>query len=149
VLDGKAMGAIEIVPKGGAYDYKAKYSQGQTDYYFPARLSPQEHSEIMALAEQAAVAVDAPGAIRLDALLSAGGNPYVLEVNTLPGMTPTSLLPKIAAGIGLDFADLCEEILRRARLNVGMALKDNGPSDDEPTKDAAAPAPAASALEQR
>ena len=118
VLDGKALGAIEIVPKGGAYDYKAKYTRGQTDYYFPARLSPEEQTEVMRLSERAAYAVDTGGAIRLDVLLSTGGNPYVLEVNTLPGMTPTSLLPKIAAGVGMDFGDLCEAILSRAQLNV-------------------------------
>lgn len=134
VLDGKAMGVIEIVPKSGSYDYKSKYSKGHTDYYFPARISAQEQAEVMALCEQAARAVDTPGAIRMDVLLSHGGNPYLLEVNTLPGMTPTSLLPKIAAGVGLDFGDLCEEILRRARLNVGVTARPQSEVPVEPKK---------------
>ena len=66
--------------------------------------------------------VEAPGATRVDFLVTDDANEYVLEVNTLPGMTPTSLLPKIAAHAGMDFGDLCEAILARARLHVGEGL---------------------------
>ena len=118
VLDGKALGAIEIVPRGKFYDYDSKYSSGQSDYHFPARLSPTRYKGVLNLAEQAHKSIGATGATRIDMLVTEGQNEFVLEVNTLPGMTPTSLLPKIAAGSGYDFADLCEAILNRADLDV-------------------------------
>ena len=118
LLDGKALGAIEIVPKGTFYDYKTKYTSGSSEYHFPARLSPTRYKNVLSLAERAAEALDVRGAVRVDLLITEGENEYVLELNTLPGMTPTSLLPKIAkGGAGLDFAGLCEEILKRARLH--------------------------------
>lgn len=120
LLDGKALGTVEIVPKSGRYDYKSKYSKGHTEYHCPARLTEQELAEVVTISERAAQAVDTAGAIRMDVLLSAGGNPYLLEVNTLPGMTPTSLMPKIAASAGLSFEDLCEKLLLRSRLNIGQ-----------------------------
>jgi D-alanine-D-alanine ligase len=122
VLDGNALGAIEIEPKGGFYDYKSKYQKGQSEYHFPARLSPTRYQGVLNLAERAVHAVGATGATRVDLLVTSDENEYVLEVNTLPGMTPTSLLPKIAAGAGYDFGDLCEAILERAALHVGEGL---------------------------
>jgi D-alanine-D-alanine ligase len=122
VLDGNALGAIEIEPKGGFYDYKSKYQQGQSQYHFPARLSPTRYQGVLHLAERAVHAVGATGATRVDLLVTADENEYVLEVNTLPGMTPTSLLPKIAAGAGYSFEDLCEAILERAALHLGDGL---------------------------
>ena len=122
LLDGNALGAIEIEPKGGFYDYKSKYQKGQSEYHFPARLSPTRYQGVLNLAERAVHAVGATGATRVDLLVTSDENEYVLEVNTLPGMTPTSLLPKIAAGAGYDFGDLCEAILERAALQVGEGL---------------------------
>ena len=122
LLDGNALGAIEIEPKGGFYDYKSKYQKGQSEYHFPARLSPTRYQGVLNLAERAVHAVGATGATRVDLLVTSDENEYVLEVNTLPGMTPTSLLPKIAAGAGYDFGDLCEAILERASLHVGEGL---------------------------
>ncbi|HEX7479824.1 MAG TPA: D-alanine--D-alanine ligase [Polyangiales bacterium] len=119
LLDGRAMGAIEIVPKHGVYDYKSKYQAGRSEYHFPARLPPTRYAGVLRIAERAVRAVGAEGATRVDILVSEGENEYVLEVNTLPGMTPTSLLPKIAAGSGYDFGDLCEAILDRASLKLG------------------------------
>lgn len=116
VLDGRALGAIEIVPEGRFYDYKSKYQAGQSNYHFPARLSPTRYKGVLNLAERAVRAVGATGACRVDLLVTEGENEYVLEVNTLPGLTPTSLLPKIAAGAGYDFDALCEAILDRATL---------------------------------
>ena len=127
LLDGQALGAIEIEPKGGFYDYKSKYQKGQSEYHFPARLSPTRYQGVLNLAERAVHSVGAAGATRVDMLVTADENEYVLEVNTLPGMTPTSLLPKIAAGAGYDFPALCEAILERASLHNGEAL----PSLDE------------------
>jgi D-alanine-D-alanine ligase len=128
VLDGHALGAIEIEPKGGFYDYKSKYQKGQSEYHFPARLSPALYQGVCNLAERAVHALGATGATRVDLLVTPDENEYVLEVNTLPGMTPTSLLPKIAAGAGYDFGDLCEAILERASLHVGHGLSG---ADDE------------------
>lgn len=118
LLDGRALGAIEIVPKGAFYDYKSKYTAGGSEYHFPARLSPTRYKGVLNLAERAAQALDVRGATRVDLLVTEGENEYVLEVNTLPGMTPTSLLPKIAKEAGYDFPELCEAILARARLNL-------------------------------
>jgi D-alanine-D-alanine ligase len=114
VLDGRALGALEIVPRSGVYDYKSKYTKGASEYLFPARLSPTRYKGVLNLAERASRCLGCTGATRVDMLVTEGENEYVLEVNTLPGMTPTSLLPKIAAGAGYDFAALCEAILDSA-----------------------------------
>jgi D-alanine-D-alanine ligase len=116
VLDGRALGALEIVPRGEFYDYKSKYSKGQSDYHLPARLPPTRYKGVLNLAERAHKALGCSGFTRVDLLVTEGENEYVLEVNTLPGMTPLSLLPKIAQGAGYDFGDLCEAILARAML---------------------------------
>ena len=116
LIDGKALGAIEIVPKGGFYDYKSKYTSGQSEYHYPARLPPTRYKGVLELAERAAQALEVRGAVRADVLVTEGENEYVLEINTLPGMTETSLLPKIAKENGYDFGDLCEAILARAAL---------------------------------
>jgi D-alanine-D-alanine ligase len=117
ILDGRVLGAIEIAPKGGMYDYEAKYTPGMTEYFMPARLPPTRYRGVCNLADRAARALGCTGAVRVDLLVTSGENEYVLEVNTLPGMTPTSLLPKIAAHAGLDFGALCEAILTGARLH--------------------------------
>ncbi|MCC7539470.1 MAG: D-alanine--D-alanine ligase [Deltaproteobacteria bacterium] len=114
ILDGKALGAIEIAPKRAFYDYTAKYRAGMSEYFFPARLSPARYRNVCTIAERASACLDCSGATRVDVIATEGENEYVLEVNTLPGMTPTSLLPKIAAAAGHDFGDLCEAILRSA-----------------------------------
>ena len=129
VIDGKALGAIEIAPKSGVYDYKSKYSAGQTDYHYPARLPETRYQCVLRIAERAARAVGAIGACRVDMIVTEGENEYVLEVNTLPGMTPTSLLPKIAKGNGHDFGDLCEMILSRAKLHLMRPTHDTSVSE--------------------
>jgi D-alanine-D-alanine ligase len=116
ILDGKALGAIEIVPKREFYDYKAKYQSGNSEYHFPARLSPTRYQNVLRIAERAANALGVTGAVRADMLVTERENEYVLEINTLPGMTENSLLPKIARGAGYEFAGLCEAILDRATL---------------------------------
>lgn len=118
ILDGEVLGAIEIAPKKGIYDYEAKYTPGMTEYFMPARINPVRYDNVLNLAKRAAQALGCSGAVRVDLLVTAGDNEYVLEVNTLPGMTKTSLLPKIAKHAGYDFADLCEEILAGARLHA-------------------------------
>ncbi|MEZ4443602.1 MAG: D-alanine--D-alanine ligase [Polyangiaceae bacterium] len=118
ILDGRVLGAIEIKPRNGIYDYDAKYTPGGSEYFMPARLTPARYQNVLNQAQRAAEAVEASGAVRVDLLVTAGENEYVLEVNTLPGMTETSLLPKIAAAVGYDFGDLCEAILASARLHT-------------------------------
>jgi D-alanine-D-alanine ligase len=118
VLDGKALGAVEVATKRGFYDFHSKYTVGRTDYHLPARLSPERYRSALRLATLAHDALGCEGATRVDLIVSERGNEVVLEVNTLPGMTPTSLLPRIARGAGLSFEDLVEEILRGARLRA-------------------------------
>jgi D-alanine-D-alanine ligase len=118
VLDGKALGAIEIVPKREFYDYTAKYTPGQTEYFYPARLPEAHYRAVCQAAERAHDALGCSGATRVDFIVGQDGSPYILEVNTLPGMTATSLVPKIAAGIGISFGDLCEKLLDGASLKA-------------------------------
>jgi D-alanine-D-alanine ligase len=122
VLDGRALGALEIVPKGRFYDYQSKYQKGQSEYHLPARLPPTRYKGVLNIAERAAKCLGTTGAVRVDFLVTEGENEYVLEVNTLPGMTETSLLPMIARGAGMDFDSLCETILLRASLGGSAPL---------------------------
>lgn len=118
LLHGRPLGAIEIVPRKGIYDYEAKYTPGMTEYFMPARLSPTRYRGVLNLADRAARALGCTGPCRVDLLVTRGENEYVLEVNTLPGMTETSLLPKIASASGYDFGMLCESILDGARVHA-------------------------------
>ncbi len=127
ILDGRALGAIEVVPKKGIYDYEAKYTPGMTEYFMPARLSSTRTRGVLNLAVRAASARRRTGPCRVDLLVTKGENEYVLEVNTLPGMTPTSLLPKIALEAGYSFAELCEAIVERATL--GQATPESSVSE--------------------
>jgi D-alanine-D-alanine ligase len=118
VLDGEALGAIEVVPSREFYDYVAKYTPGSTQYFYPARLSPEVTARVCRDAEKAYGALGCAGAARVDFIVAADGTPFILEVNTLPGMTGTSLVPKIAAGRGITFPDLCERLLDGASLKA-------------------------------
>jgi D-alanine-D-alanine ligase len=135
ILDGRVLGAIEVRPKAGLYDYRAKYTAGMTDYVSPPGIAATRLRGVMNLAERAARALSCTGACRVDLLVTEGENEYVLEVNTLPGMTPTSLLPKIAEGAGIDYASLCEAILDGAQLHAGLnAHGPNARSHRAPTR---------------
>jgi D-alanine-D-alanine ligase len=118
VLDGKALGAIEIAPRRGFYDFHNKHTPGRTDYYFPARLSPERYRSVLRLAALAHEALGCEGATRVDLIVSERGNEVLLEVNTLPGMTPGDLMPRIAHGMGMSFEDLVDEMLKGARLRA-------------------------------
>jgi D-alanine-D-alanine ligase len=119
VLDGESLGAIEIVPAHEFYDYDAKYSVGSgTRYLFPAPLPPDQYSRVNEICLQAHQALGCRGVTRSDVIVSERGEVYLLEINTLPGMTSTSLVPKIAAGRGIDFPSLCERLLLGASLNA-------------------------------
>lgn len=152
ILGGRVLGAIEIVPKRPFYDFQAKYTPGMAEYHLPARLSPTRMRGVLNLAERAAKALGTDGACRVDLLVTEGENEYVLEVNTLPGMTPTSLLPKIAAAAGYDFPSLCEAIVDLARLHVGRPRLAVAAQDElgvSSTRPALAPAAAVAAFAPR
>jgi len=116
ILDDRALGAVEIAPRDGFYDYANKYTRGATQYFVPPRLSPERYRGILAQALRAHTALGCRGATRVDMMVSDSGNEFVLEVNTVPGLTPTSLLPKIADAAGISFGELCEHMLDGARL---------------------------------
>lgn len=111
VLGGKALPPIEIAPKSGMYDYAAKYQAGATVETCPADIDEATDKKLRSAAEEAYNALHLESYARVDFLLDENGATYCLEANTLPGMTPTSLLPQEAAVEGLDYADLCEEII--------------------------------------
>ncbi len=117
VLFGEPLGAIEIRPSREFYDYVAKYTPGMTQYLYPAPLPPDVYHQVLAMGARAHAALGCDGASRVDLIVTEAGM-IVLEVNTLPGMTATSLLPKIAAGQGLDFPSLCERLLLGASLKA-------------------------------
>jgi D-alanine-D-alanine ligase len=118
VLDGKALGAIEIEPANEFYDYAAKYTAGTTRYHYPARIPEAHARRVLEAAEAAHRGLGCAGVTRVDFIVAGDGTPFILEINTLPGMTATSLVPKIAAGLGIPFADLCERILEGAALKA-------------------------------
>jgi D-alanine-D-alanine ligase len=111
VLDGQALPVVEIRPKQGAYDYTNKYTPGRTEYLCPAPFDPVVTERIQAAALGAFKAVGGRDYARVDVMVQASGAPFVLEVNTLPGMTETSLLPKAAAAAGLSYAQLCQRMV--------------------------------------
>jgi D-alanine-D-alanine ligase len=116
VLNGKALPIVEIVPKSGFYDFAAKYTPGKTEYFAPARIPADVAEKISRTSEAVAQRLGCRGAPRVDYMLDEELNDYFLEINTIPGMTETSLLPKAAKAVGIDFASLCEEILLGADL---------------------------------
>jgi D-alanine-D-alanine ligase len=114
ILGERALGAIEIVPKEEFYNYKAKYEKGMSDHFFPARIPKDVYQQTLNAGLAAHRALGCTGYSRVDFIIDGTGQPFILEVNTLPGMTATSLLPEIAKGVGISFPDLVEEILRLA-----------------------------------
>lgn len=114
VMAGKALPVIEIAPKVGFYDYKNKYQEGSTVETCPAELSDEQTKKLQECAEKVFLALRLKNYARMDFRMDADGAIYCLEANTLPGMTPTSLLPQEAAAIGIDFEQLCEMILEAA-----------------------------------
>lgn len=111
ILGGMALPLIEIIPRGSFYDYAHKYQVGWTEEITPARLDTALTEEIQQVALKACRALQLDVYARVDFLLDAAGKAYCLEANTLPGMTPTSLLPQEAAAGGIDYPALCERIV--------------------------------------
>lgn len=114
VLNGKALPIIEIAPKSGFYDYESKYTPGKTEYLVPAPLKEETTHFIQQQSEAIYKAMGCRGVARIDYILDNQNVAWFLEVNTIPGMTVTSLVPKSAGQIGIDFATLCEIILDNA-----------------------------------
>ena len=114
LLRGRAMGVVEIAPKSGVFDYSSKYTKGLTEYFAPAQLSEEITAGVRRAAETAFAACGCRDYARVDFMLSPEGEIYLLEINTLPGMKETSLLPMSASCVGLDFNALCRELVTPA-----------------------------------
>lgn len=125
VLDGEALPPVEIQPKEGAYDFAARYTAGATEFHAPARLDADVRATCEAAARTAYDAIGARHLSRADMIVDVHGTPWLLELDTCPGMTGTSLVPLAAAAADLDFGALCERLvslaLRDARQSAGGA----------------------------
>ncbi len=119
VLHGEALPLIEIRARGGVYDYQAKYTKGFSEYLVPAPLDELTEHQVkdLAIASARALGCDR-GAVRVDFRLDMANRPYVIEINTVPGMTETSLLPQAAEAGGMDFVTLIDRILQGAGLDL-------------------------------
>ena len=113
-LDGQILTPIEIEPKGGFYDYKRKYVKGESSYFVPPRIDPFVIEKIKLLSKNIFQAIGLRAYARADFLLQEGKTPWLLEVNTLPGLTENSLLPKSAKYDGIEFVQLIEKIVHIA-----------------------------------
>ena len=117
VLDGQPLPAVEIHPKEGAYDFAARYTAGATEFHAPARLDPQVRDACEATALTAVDAIGARHVSRADLIVDADGRPWLLELDTCPGLTDTSLTPLAADAAELGFTELCERL-------ASLALRD-------------------------
>lgn len=115
LLDGRPMAIVEVRPKSGFYDFQSKYTAGMTEYICPADVSNETGKLCREMAVDVYGAVGCSGAARVDIIIDEGG-PQAIEINTIPGMTETSLLPKAAACEGIGFDELVEKILDGASL---------------------------------
>jgi D-alanine-D-alanine ligase len=137
ILNGRAMGVVEIRPRSGVYDYASKYTKGMTEYLAPAPLDATTTAAVQAAAEATFAACGGRDYARVDFILSQQNEPILLEINTLPGMKETSLLPMSARCAGLDFTALVRELVMPA-LQRFRSAKESGPgwpSADIPSPD--------------
>ncbi|MDD3276051.1 MAG: D-alanine--D-alanine ligase [Kiritimatiellales bacterium] len=116
VVDGEVLPIVEIVTAAGWYDYTAKYKVDTTRYVIPAELSEESAQRMRKLSLETFAALGARGFGRVDFRMTPEGEPYVLELNTIPGFTSHSLLPKAAAEAGIEFSALCDRIMKTASL---------------------------------
>lgn len=119
ILDGRALPVIEIRPKHDFFTYEAKYTKGRTDYLVPAPLDKNIESQVKSLALRAHDSLGCRDFSRVDLILSENGEPLILEVNTVPGFTETSLVPKAAHAAGIEFPDLCSRLVHLAMARPG------------------------------
>ncbi|MEO5356903.1 MAG: D-alanine--D-alanine ligase [Nitrospirae bacterium YQR-1] len=125
VLNAKALGAVEVRPKGEIYDYEAKYISGETSYILPPELETKQYEKLMEVSLKAYEALGCRGVARVDTIYDLQSDTvFVLEVNTLPGMTETSLVPKIAKSAGYTFLQLIEEMLSDALKSTYKHIRD-------------------------
>jgi D-alanine-D-alanine ligase len=110
----EALPLVEIVPKGGVFDYAARYTAGATEYFAPARVSAEIATICTDQAMRAVAGLHLLDVARVDTIVDASGTPWVLEVNVSPGMTETSLLPMAAQAAGWSLTELCERVVRSA-----------------------------------
>lgn len=120
VLNGKALPPLEIAPKSGFYDYASKYTKGMTEYIVPARISDASTKRLKEESEMLYREIECDGTARCDFIVTPEDREYFLEINTIPGMTELSLVPKAAAHIGIGFDDVCEKLLDGAKLKIAM-----------------------------
>ncbi len=118
ILNDIALPIIEIAPKSGFYDYHSKYTKGETEYIIPARIPREKYLHAQEISLRAFEALGCSGCARVDLMTDEEGNPFVIDVNTMPGMTETSLLPKAAEHVGISFGELAERILLGASLKT-------------------------------
>lgn len=118
ILNGRALPALEVAPKSGFYDYTSKYTKGMTEYIVPARIDKNVAERIQGASEMLCKALECEGTARADYIVTEDNRVYFLEINTIPGMTELSLVPKAAKHIGIGFDDICEQLLDGARLKV-------------------------------
>ena len=111
MIDGKALPVIEIEPVNGFYDYKNKYSAGATKETCPADIDEETAKRMMRMAEKACDAVGVKAFARIDALMDEENEIFCLEINTLPGMTPTSLVPQEAQVVGMSYDQLTQKLV--------------------------------------
>lgn len=111
IIDGKALPIVEIAPKQGFYNLENKYQAGATSEVCPAPISAEKTAEIQAITEKVFKELGLKSYARIDFMMDEAEKVYCLEVNTLPGMTPTSLLPQEAAAVGMDYPSLCEKLI--------------------------------------
>jgi D-alanine-D-alanine ligase len=129
ILGDQALPILEIIPKGGFYDFTNKYpflnpqAGGGAEHVCPARIDREKTAEIQQLALRAFRALGLQVYGRVDAILSDSGEAFVLEVNTIPGMTEASLLPEAAAAAGISYVDLCARILALSRARTERSRK--------------------------
>lgn len=114
ILEERALPVIEIIPKKMFFDFEAKYQAGMTDYVVPAQISEEVAQATKDAALKAHQLLGCSGCSRVDLILGKDGVPYVLEVNTIPGLTSTSLLPKAARCVGIEFSQLCLKLIQLA-----------------------------------
>ena len=112
ILDYEPLPLVEVIPKEKLYDYKAKYTSGMSAYVVPADMSKEKTEEIQAMVLECHQAIGCEGCTRVDLRLTDEGNPYILEINTVPGMTETSLIPKAALAAGMDYDALVARIVK-------------------------------------
>lgn len=120
ILEGRALPLVEVVPGDGGFTYQNKYTKGASQYFCPARFDESQTPRLQAAGLAAFRAIGGRDYARVDVMLTPAGEPVVLEVNTLPGMTETSLLPKAAAAAGFSFANLCERMIELALRHCGQ-----------------------------